>query len=86
MKLADLKRPCLCWGPGMIPKPQLIIAAAGPSHRAIALLEWSPTNGKWLDRTELSSADVYQEFDHEKESLPAGCVLPKEFQFLAAKP
>ena len=72
MKLADLKRPCLCWGPGMIPKLQLHIAAAGPSHRAITLLEWMPTNGKWLDRIELSAADVYKEFDYETESLPEG--------------
>jgi hypothetical protein len=85
MKLAELNRPCLCWGPGMIPNPQLHIAAAGASHRAITLLEWSPTNGRWLDRTELSSADLYREFDHERESLPEGCVLPKEFEHLATK-
>jgi len=83
MKLAELDRPCLCWGPGMTPSPQLHIAAAGASHRPIVLLEWSPMNGKWLERMELSNADVYEEFDYQTESLPEGCVLPTEFEFLA---
>jgi hypothetical protein len=86
LKLAELNRPCLCWGPGMIPNPQLHIAAVGPAHRAISLLEWSPTNGKWLERIELSANDQYRAFDHDNESLPTGCVLPKGFEHLAEKP
>jgi len=85
MRLGDLPRPCLCWGPGMIPNPQLHIAAAGPAERAITLFEWSPANGKWLDRVELSSADVYEAFDYETDELPRGCVLPKGHEHLAAK-
>ena len=70
----------------MIPTPQLHIAAAGASHRAISLLEWSPANGKWLDRIELSDDDVYREFDRNNETLPLGCVLPRGFEHLADKP
>jgi len=86
MTLGELPRPCLCWGPGMIPKPQLHIAAAGGADRAIALLEWSPANGQWLDRIELSSADVYEAFDYETDTLPSGCVLPQAHEHLAMKP
>ena len=86
MKLAELDRPCLCWGPGMIPEPQLHIATAGDAHRAIDILEWSAVNGQWLGRTELSGSDNYRAFDYEKETLPKGCVLPKAFEYLATKP
>ena len=86
MKLADLKRPCLCWGPGMIPKPQLHIAAAGVPHRAISLFEWSPTNGQWLERIELSDRDVYTPFDYDTDKIPMACILPKAYEHLADKP
>jgi len=70
----------------MTPNPQLHIAASGAGHRAITLLEWSPANGKWLERIELSDADVdYEAFDPMKHKLPEGCILPKAYENLAIK-
>jgi hypothetical protein len=46
MKLADLNRPCLCRGPGMIPNPQLHIAAAGRNASPHRIAEWSRTNSE----------------------------------------
>ena len=70
----------------MMPNRQLHIAPGGDPRRAMSLLEWSPLNGQWIERMELSGNTVYEEFSYDKDELPKGCVLPRGYEHLATKP